>query len=64
MPGALQLVLANPTPGLEEDFNVWYGGEHLLHGVETNVILAGQRFRRVPGPASWPAGRHDYLMIW
>lgn len=64
MSNALQLVLSNPNPGMEDEFNEWYGGPHLLHGVETPGILSGQRFRRVPGPGSWPAGRHDYLMVW
>jgi hypothetical protein len=47
---------------MEDEFNVWYGGPHLMHGVATPGILAGQRFRRTEGP--WPAGRHNYLMIW
>lgn len=59
---ALQLVLSNPTPGMEEEFNDWYGGDHLVHGVETPGIHSGQRFRRAEGP--WPSGKHDYLMIW
>jgi hypothetical protein len=62
MANALQLVLSNPNEGMETAFNAWYGGDHLIHGVETNGVLAGQRFRRAPGP--WPAGKHDYLMIW
>jgi hypothetical protein len=62
MSNLLQLVLANPTPGMEAEFNEWYGGPHLLHGVETPGVLSGQRFRRAAAP--WPAGQHDYLMIW
>ena len=62
MPNALQLVLSNPTPGMEAEFNTWYAGDHLIHGVETPGILSGQRFRRVDGP--WPSGIHDYMMIW
>jgi len=62
MANALQLVLSNPTPGMESEFNVWYGGDHLIHGVETPGILSGQRFRRIDGP--WPSGLHDYMMIW
>lgn len=62
MSNALQLVLSNPNPGFEDEFNVWYGGEHLVHGVETPGVLSGQRFRRVDGP--WPSGKHDYMMIW
>lgn len=62
MANALQLVLSNPNPGLEREFDEWYGGSHLSHGVETPGILSGQRFRRAPGP--WPSGIHDFLMIW
>jgi hypothetical protein len=57
-----QFALSNPTAGQEEEFNRWYGAEHLSHGVLTPGILAGQRFRRVDGP--WPSGKHDYLTIW
>jgi len=57
-----QFALSNPVAGQEEEFNRWYGAEHLSHGVLTPGILAGQRFRRVDGP--WPSGKHDYLTIW
>jgi hypothetical protein len=62
MSTSLQLVLSNPTPGNEDEFNRWYGSEHLEHALRTPGVLAGQRFRRAAGP--WPAGKHDYLMIW
>lgn len=62
MPNALQLVLSNPTPGMETEFNQWYAGDHVIHGVETPGILSGQRFKRIEGP--WPSGNHDYMMIW
>lgn len=62
MSAALQFALSSPMPGMEDEFNEWYGGDHLTHGVETPGIIAGQRFRRTEGP--WPAGKHDYLMIW
>jgi hypothetical protein len=57
-----QFALSNPVPGQEEEFNRWYGTDHLIHGVRTPGILAGQRFRRAEGP--WPSGKHDYLTIW
>jgi hypothetical protein len=63
MAASLQFTLSNPTPGMEEEFNRWYGGEHAEHGLATPGIVAGQRFRREAlGP--WPAGKHDYMMIW
>jgi hypothetical protein len=62
MATCLQLALTNPVPGQEEEFNRWYDAEHLVHGVLTPGMLAGQRFRRAVGP--WPGGRHDYLAIY
>ena len=58
-----QFALSNPVAGQEEEFNRWYGTDHLVHGVLTPGILAGQRFRRAVA-GSWPSGRHDYLTIW
>src|SRR5574342_699557 len=57
-----QFALSNPVPGQEEEFNRWYGTDHLIHGVLPPGILAGQRFQRARGP--WPSGKHDYLTIW
>jgi len=57
-----QFALSNPVPGQADEFNRWYGTDHLIHGVLTPGILAGQRFRRAEGP--WPSGKHDYLTIW
>jgi hypothetical protein len=62
MATCFQFALSNPVPGQEEEFNRWYGSDHLIHGVLTPGILAGQRFHRVEGP--WPSGKHDYLTIW
>lgn len=62
MATCFQFALSNPVPGQEEEFNRWYGTDHLTHGVLTPGILAGQRFRRADGP--WPPGKHDYLTIW
>jgi hypothetical protein len=57
-----QFALSNPVPGQEEEFDRWYGTDHLSHGVLTPGILAGQRFQRAAGP--WPSGKHDHLTIW
>lgn len=62
MANVLQLVLSQPNSGMEDAFNAWYGGSHLLHGVETPGVLSGQRFRRAASPLGHD--RHDYLMIW
>lgn len=62
MATTLQFALSNPVEGMEDEFNRWYGTEHLEHGVVTPGISAGQRFKRSAAP--WPSGMHDYLMIW
>jgi hypothetical protein len=62
MATCFQFALSNPVPGQEEEFNRWYGTDHLFHTVLIPGILAGQRFRRIEGP--WPSGKHDYLTIW
>jgi hypothetical protein len=62
MPTSLQFALSNPVAGQEEEFNRWYGTDHLIHGVLTPGVLAGQRFKRSAGP--WPEGKHEYLMVW
>jgi hypothetical protein len=62
MATCLQFALSNPVPGREDEFNRWYDTDHLVHGVLTPGMLAGQRFCRADGP--WPAGKHDYLAIW
>ena len=63
MAAGFNLALSNPVPGQEEAFNHWYGGDHFMHGLQVPGILAGQRFKRVEN-TPWPAGKHDYLMIW
>ena len=62
MATCFQFALSNPVPGQEEEFNRWYGTDHLSHTVLIPGILGGQRFQRVRGP--WPSGKHDYLTIW
>jgi len=63
MATALQFALSNPTPGMEEEFNQWYGSEHLLHALLVPGVDAGQRFKRIDSHPL-PGGIHDYLMIW
>jgi hypothetical protein len=62
MATCFQFALSNPVSGREEEFNRWYGTDHMIHTVRIPGILAGQRFQRVAGP--WPSGKHDYLTIW
>jgi len=63
MATTLQFALSNSMPNMDDEFNRWYGGEHLLHGLLVPGVNAGQRFRRVDSHPL-PGGIHDYLMIW
>ena len=62
MATCFQFALSNPVSGREEEFNRWYGTDHMIHTVLIPGVLAGQRFHRVEG--AWPSGKHDYLTIW
>ncbi len=63
MSASLQFAMSNATPGMEEEFERWYGQEHLPHVLRVPGVLAGQRFRRVR-TESLPNGPHEYLVIW
>lgn len=63
MATSLQFALSNPTPNMDDEFNRWYGSEHLLHGLLVPGVNAAQRFKRVDSHPL-PGGIHDYLMIW
>lgn len=62
MATCFQFALSNPVRGQEQEFERWYGTDHLVHTVLIPGILAGQRFHRIEGP--WPSGKHDHLTIW
>ena len=42
------IVMSNPTPGQDEEYDRWYGEEHMPQTVEQiDGMTGGQRFRRV-----------------
>jgi hypothetical protein len=41
------IVLTDPTPGLEHEYNDWYDNTHLAEVVATKGFVAAQRFRFV-----------------
>ena len=41
MATCFQFALSNPVPGQEEEFNRWYGTDHLIHTVLIPGILGG-----------------------
>jgi len=52
------LVLTNPVPGREDEFNKWYTGTHVPDVLRVPGILSAQRFKRTEqqrgaGPQPW-----------
>ena len=61
------LVLANPVPGLEQEFNDWYTNTHMGDLVQLPGWMGAQRFRIVSSLNPRPTRegyRHGYLIIW
>jgi hypothetical protein len=61
------LVLANPIPGLEQEFNDWYTSTHMGDLVQLPGWMGAQRFRIVSSlnPRPTRAGyQHGYLIVW
>ena len=58
------IVLTNPAPGREDEYNDWYTNTHLADVLKVPGIAAAQRFRlsehqRDPGPHAY-----NYLAIY
>lgn len=60
MPKYQYVVMSNPTPGKEEEYNRWYNEQHLHDVVAVPGFVAAQRFR-VEGEGSLP---HRYLALY
>ena len=41
----IELVLSNPVPGMEDEFNEWYSDRHVHEIVRVPGYLSAQRFR-------------------
>jgi hypothetical protein len=52
----IDLVLSNPVPGMEDEFNEWYSGRHVHEILRVPGYVSAQRFRvtrhRVNGSGS------------
>lgn len=52
----IDLVLSNPVPGMEDEFNEWYSGRHVHEILRVPGYVSAQRFRvtrhRLGGSAS------------
>lgn len=60
------VVLTNPTPGLEADFNTWYDEVHLPEVLAVDGIVSAQRFRlsRSQMPGVDETVTHTYLTLY
>jgi hypothetical protein len=61
------LVLANPVPGFEQEFNDWYTNTHMGDLLQLPGWTGAQRFRIVSSlnPRPTKEGyRHGYLIVW
>jgi hypothetical protein len=61
------LVLSNPVPGLEQEFNDWYTNTHMGDLVQLPGWMGAQRFRIVSSLNPRPTRegyRHGYLIVW
>jgi hypothetical protein len=56
------VVLTDPTPGLEDDYNQWYE-RHVAEVLTLKGVVAAQRFRLVPGISDGDCP-HGYLAIY
>lgn len=58
MPKFTYLVLSNPVPGREQEYNDWYTHQHIPDVLEVPGVLNAQRFKlsaqqRRPGALPW-----------
>ena len=60
----LLLVLTNPAPGREDEFNDWYTSRHLDDVLEVPGIVAAQRFALSPVQRMTPPLPWSYFAIY
>jgi hypothetical protein len=56
------IVLSDPVPGGEDEYNDWYTGTHLREVVNTPGFVAAQRFQFVTSGGEGPP--NGYLAIY
>jgi hypothetical protein len=57
------VVLSNPVPGREDEFNEWYDQHHLREILAIPGIKSGQRFHRSAAQVS-PSHPYEYLAVY
>lgn len=63
MPKHCFVVMSDPVPGREDEYNDWYGGRHLSDVLAVEGFAAAQRFAFVPTDFSATAP-HRYLALY
>jgi hypothetical protein len=63
MPRYKYLVLTNPAPGREEEYNRWYTDVHIGEVTAIAGFTGASRYRIVPGEGR-PEPSHRYLAIY
>lgn len=63
MPKHCFVVMSDPVPGREDEYNAWYGDRHLADVLALDGFAAAQRFAFVPTDFS-AAAPHRYLALY
>ena len=56
------IVMSDPVPGSEEEYNDWYSNTHLREMLKTPGFVAAQRFQTISDIADGPP--HSYLAFF
>ena len=64
MPSYKYIVLTNPRPGCEAEFNRWYDERHLPDVMKTSGIVSAQRYEVAMGPSGAETPIRTYLTIF
>lgn len=60
----ISVVLSNPVPGREEEFNDWYSNQHVPDVLAIPGVIAASRYRRIGESAAPPFGRFRYMAMY
>lgn len=60
----ISIVLSNPVPGREDEFNRWYLNVHIPDVLAIPGIVAASRYRRIGDSDAAPFGRFRYMAVY
>jgi hypothetical protein len=58
------VVLTNPTPGKEEEYNEWYNKQHIPDVLNVPGMVCAQRFRLADTQMNTDGKAHRYLALY